>query len=67
ENPAEIRPYLSEIKGIVPSLTELPHGCAFAPRCRYKTQICEEERPPIEAIDGGHAVACYYIKFVVAV
>ncbi|MEX1034707.1 MAG: ABC transporter ATP-binding protein [Sneathiella sp.] len=67
ENPAEIRPYLSEIKGIVPSLTELGKGCAFAPRCPYKTQICEEERPPIEAIDGGHAVACYNIKYVVAV
>jgi len=67
ENPSEIRPYLSEIKGVVPSLTELGKGCAFAPRCPYKTDVCEEERPPIELVDGVHAVACYNIKYVVAV
>ena len=67
ENPTELRPYLSEIKGVVPSLTELGKGCAFAPRCPYKTEVCEEVRPPIETVNGAHAVACYNTKYVVAV
>ena len=67
ENPTEDRPYLSEIKGVVPSLTELGKGCVFAPRCPYKTAVCEEERPQIASIDETHAVACYNIKYVVAV
>jgi len=67
EDPSEIRPYLSEIKGVVPSLTDLGKGCAFADRCAYKTPVCEEEQPLIEAIAEGHSVACYNVKYVVAV
>lgn len=67
EDPSEIRPYLSEIKGVVPSLTDLGKGCAFADRCAYKTPECEEEQPLIEAVAEGHSVACYNVKYVVAV
>lgn len=67
EDPSEIRPYLSEIKGVVPSLTDLGKGCAFADRCAYKTPECEEQQPLIEAVAEGHSVACYNVKYVVAV
>ncbi|WP_420854620.1 ABC transporter ATP-binding protein [Sneathiella marina] len=67
EDPSELRPYLSEIKGVVPSLTDLGKGCAFADRCAYKTPECEKEQPLIEAVAEGHSVACYNVKYVVAV
>ena len=31
------RPRLNEIKGMVPSLFNLPPGCSFAPRCGFAT------------------------------
>ncbi|MEH6526950.1 MAG: ABC transporter ATP-binding protein [Sneathiella sp.] len=67
DNPSEVRPYLSEIKGVVPSLIDLGKGCAFADRCAYKTPECEEQQPLIEAVAEGHSVACYNVKYVVAV
>jgi peptide/nickel transport system ATP-binding protein len=67
EDPSELRPYLSEIKGVVPSLTDLGKGCAFADRCAYKTPECEVQQPLIEAVAEGHSVACYNVKYVVAV
>jgi len=67
DNPSDDRPYLSEIKGVVPSLTELGKGCAFADRCAYKTTKCEEQQPIIEPVADGHSVACYNVEYVVAV
>jgi len=34
---------LVEIPGMVPSLTRLPKGCAFAPRCEHAVALCREE------------------------
>ncbi len=34
------RKKLPAIDGSVPSLSSLPPGCAFAPRCRYATEAC---------------------------
>ena len=39
---------LNEIKGIVPSLADLPQGCSFAPRCRFATEECRAISPPLE-------------------
>src|SRR5215813_6112694 len=36
---------LAEIPGTVPSLTRLPPGCAFAPRCQLAIKRCEAEYP----------------------
>jgi peptide/nickel transport system ATP-binding protein len=49
---------LAEIPGIVPSLTKLPGGCAFAPRCELALPRCREERPPLQAW-GNHLAACW--------
>jgi oligopeptide/dipeptide ABC transporter ATP-binding protein len=51
---------LQEIKGMVPSLFNLPKGCTFAPRCKYATDHCHEERPPIEEKHPGHWAACWH-------
>ncbi|MDO5755995.1 MAG: ABC transporter ATP-binding protein [Rhodobacterales bacterium] len=50
---------LSEIPGIVPALTALPPGCTFAARCKYATDLCRAEYPPLEAKRPGHLAACW--------
>ena len=50
---------LVEIPGMVPSLTNLPAGCAFAPRCELAIQRCREEYPPLQNWDNDHLAACW--------
>jgi oligopeptide/dipeptide ABC transporter ATP-binding protein len=55
---ADVR--LNEIPGTVPSLTRLPPGCAFAPRCQFAVDRCRAEYPPLQEFDGGtHLAACW--------
>jgi len=54
------RARLNEIKGIVPSLANLPQGCAFAPRCRFATEECRAISPPLEQHRPGHWIACWH-------
>jgi len=54
------RARLNEIKGIVPSLADLPQGCTFAPRCRFATEECRVVAPPLEQRRPGHWVACWH-------
>jgi oligopeptide/dipeptide ABC transporter ATP-binding protein len=56
----ERRARLNEIKGIVPSLADLPQGCSFAPRCRFATEECRAVSPPLEQRRPGHWVACWH-------
>jgi oligopeptide/dipeptide ABC transporter ATP-binding protein len=51
---------LNEIKGVVPSLYELPPGCTFAPRCRFATAQCREQFPPLGEVNPGHRAACWH-------
>jgi oligopeptide/dipeptide ABC transporter ATP-binding protein len=50
---------LAEIPGTVPSLTRLPQGCAFAPRCKLAVDRCRETYPPLADWGGGHLAACW--------
>jgi peptide/nickel transport system ATP-binding protein len=50
---------LNEIPGMVPSLTNLPPGCAFAPRCKLAIDRCRAEYPPLEDFGGDHWAACW--------
>jgi peptide/nickel transport system ATP-binding protein len=50
---------LVEIPGMVPSLTRLPKGCAFAPRCTLAIERCREEYPPLENWGENHLAACW--------
>ncbi len=56
--PGERTARLREIPGMVPSLAEMPPGCAFAPRCARAMARCAGERPSLEA-HGGARVACF--------
>ena len=54
------RARLNEIKGMVPSLFNLPRGCSFAPRCAKATDQCRETAPPLEEHRPGHLIACWH-------
>ena len=49
---------LSAIPGTVPSLLRPPTGCRFAPRCKFATEVCRREVPPLRERVDGHKVAC---------
>ncbi len=54
------RSRLNVIAGSPPSLTELPPGCSFAPRCPYAGDICVETRPALRTFGlPAHAYACW--------
>ena len=50
---------LSIIKGMVPSLHELPNGCRFQNRCPEAMDICKTEPPPLKRIAEDHFASCY--------
>ncbi len=50
---------LYSIPGSIPSLTELPEGCRFNPRCERVTAKCRAEAPPLE-LSGKIGVACWH-------
>ncbi len=49
---------LSTIEGTVPSPTELPDGCHFAPRCDFKKDGCEGDEIPLYELADGRKVRC---------
>src|SRR5260370_779189 len=53
------RARLNEIKGMVPSLSDLPKGCTFAPRCVLASEECRASYPPLVQYRPGHWVACW--------
>ena len=53
---------LTEIKGIVPSLADLPNGCTFAPRCALASDQCHADYPPLRQYRPDHWVACWHAE-----
>ncbi|MFN2501523.1 MAG: ABC transporter ATP-binding protein [Pyrinomonadaceae bacterium] len=49
---------LQTIEGTVPSPTNLPYGCHFAPRCEYRMDICTEGEIPLYPLPTGDKVRC---------
>jgi peptide/nickel transport system ATP-binding protein len=46
----------------VPSLTNLPTGCYFHPRCpRFVEGLCDVERPPLLDLGDGRQAACHVV------
>jgi len=58
-SPSGKRQRLRVIPGTVPSLQNLPKGCAFAPRCGRARPDCLDSQPPFFAI-LGHKYACFH-------
>jgi oligopeptide/dipeptide ABC transporter ATP-binding protein len=60
------RARLNEIKGMVPSLFNLPSGCSFAPRCGFATDQCRAVSPPLAQHRPGHWIACWQAERLLA-
>jgi oligopeptide/dipeptide ABC transporter ATP-binding protein len=55
-----IRERLVPIEGQPPDLTRLPGGCAFAPRCAFRVEHCDEMAPALAPTGrAGHVAACW--------
>jgi peptide/nickel transport system ATP-binding protein len=50
---------LNPIRGLPPSLIQVPPGCAFHPRCPYRFEPCDRDVPELLPVDGHHAAACH--------
>jgi peptide/nickel transport system ATP-binding protein len=57
---AEAHERLYSIPGLPPDLTNPPVGCRFAARCRYATDRCRQEEPPLAGEVAGHEFRCFY-------
>ena len=49
---------LETIEGSVPAAQAMPAGCAFEPRCEYRTAQCAGEFPPLVEVESGHWARC---------
>ncbi|MFD0888444.1 ABC transporter ATP-binding protein, partial [Streptosporangium algeriense] len=59
DRPAEEE--LWAIPGSPPTMTALPSGCAFAPRCASRTAECAESEPGLRPVSAGHLAACLHL------
>lgn len=50
--------HLDPIAGTVPSLSHLPAGCRFHPRCKYATEACRSKMPELVEVAPGHYSRC---------
>jgi oligopeptide transport system ATP-binding protein len=59
---------LAAIKGLPPSLTRIPPGCPFNPRCRYvRPEVCAQDPPPPRyEVAPERTSACHFWQEVMA-
>ena len=50
---------LKQIPGMMPTLTNIPPGCAFNPRCELAADICTRQTPVLEEKQNGIMAACH--------
>ncbi|MEE4606473.1 MAG: ABC transporter ATP-binding protein [Desulfobacteraceae bacterium] len=58
DQPLTVTKSLQTIAGVVPSLLDLPAGCAFRERCNRVMTKCRQD-PPFFPITDGHRVRCW--------
>jgi oligopeptide/dipeptide ABC transporter ATP-binding protein len=56
---AGVQKKLNEIKGMIPSLYNLPKGCKFYNRCTVALDICSTREPDLTEVETGHSVRCW--------
>jgi oligopeptide transport system ATP-binding protein len=57
---------LRPIPGLPPSLSAIPNGCPFHPRCAYAQDVCTDEVPPLRELGSDHQAACHFAERFVA-
>ena len=50
---------LNEIPGTVPSLSQIPSGCPFHPRCPSAETRCKKDKPKLKEIAHARSVSCW--------
>jgi len=56
---------LSAIGGLPPSLTNIPAGCPFHPRCHYAQDICRiDPPPPLREVGRHRFAACHFSELL---
>jgi len=48
--------------GNPPSLSDLPGGCPFHPRCPFVLEICKQQMPGTYKLDHNQKVACWLVE-----
>jgi oligopeptide/dipeptide ABC transporter ATP-binding protein len=55
------RKRLFQIEGEPPSLSRLPEGCHFHPRCAHAMDVCRRAYPPMTELPAGGTAACWLL------
>ena len=54
---------LNQIPGMMPTLTDIPQGCAFHPRCSISDTVCRMETPLLLNVkDHDRMAACHMVE-----
>jgi peptide/nickel transport system ATP-binding protein len=54
---------LNQIPGMMPTLTDIPQGCAFHPRCGISDTVCRMETPLLLSVeDHDRLAACHMVE-----
>jgi len=61
-SPQLVRQKLEPIPGTVPSLTALPSGCAFEPRCALRRAECAAAMPELRNAGPTHRARCILVE-----
>ncbi|GAB2724915.1 ABC transporter ATP-binding protein [Streptomyces bullii] len=51
---------LHAVKGLPPSLLDIPSGCAFHPRCPTARDVCRTDAPPRYEVSENRGSACHF-------
>jgi oligopeptide transport system ATP-binding protein len=57
---------LNTIKGLPPSLLNIPPGCPFHPRCPMAVDKCKTEVPPDHGLGYGRTSKCHFAEELVS-
>ena len=50
---------LYKMKGAPPNLLHPPGGCRFHPRCPFVMDVCRDNEPAFEPVQGDHLASCW--------
>jgi oligopeptide transport system ATP-binding protein len=65
-DPATQRQTRAVLGGDLPSPLALPSGCVFRTRCAHADAACAQQRPALDRLEDGAAVACIHPQFAAA-